>query len=474
MNESLTLPLLLEDVLASRENLGAQYLFERESIQISKNEFDVMGVFACRDYRKGSKIISLPIQSGSLTRNRAYEEALPLLKKLGVDRYNVGESFIISAALYLRHENGIDKGTDLMIPDPNLENKYHGLPMTAYGSLDRAKLLFDNDKIALDDAAKMDERLSILGVDKMVFRYFLAYCVSRRWGSFGIVPIFDWLNSAYKEQANCRFSVDGEHFSFIARRDIIAGEELVWDYNDSDARVTWLNYGYVDPRRPRHAFIELMVSEDQRDKFESFATERLGLTDLDVRRALKVNSCKFEYFLIEPGKNLSDDERRQEVLSAIESFVSVRYWFRVLVISNSKNVSHKTKVPHPELDKVQFGMKFERQVTLTIISALQVGLKQERQRLEEFCTSEVGTTIDMSAYREMMEGATLFWVNALSVVAALLSGASNEEKMHCINVGLGKEFASFDELNSFLKSDHSEDVSVLKSLIGRYIWALEP
>jgi hypothetical protein len=458
---------LLEDLVFCKQGLGADYRFELGSLEVKPNRHGISGVFTRRPLAEGTEVISVPITSSSLTPFRAYEEAQKMLQKLGHGRFNVSNEFAIACAMYLRCHDNTKNKTDLLITEPDLKASYYGSPMTSYGSLARARLLSGNNRVAVDQAAGMDEQIRRLGVDGDLFRALLGYISSRSWSAAGVIPVLDWFNASYANGANCDFYTRDGRFSYAVIRDVAAGEELVWNYNNANAVTTWFNYGYIDNERPTLAFMEIRISEEERISLEKFAMEKLKLARNKIAANFKIDKCLFQRELLTPGTLSNFIEGQRSIANAIASFANVRTWFRMLILSGDKK-DRGIGYSAINSDEPVFGLELEGKVIASMRVALANGLSENRKRVDRFSQSEVGRSIDMTPYVDMMTSACQAWEEALAVIEALCLARSREERVALINASLGSDIKTTDEIRPTLDRIDSERPSLTASLVRKY------
>ncbi|MFT6390053.1 MAG: hypothetical protein ACJAUP_003453 [Cellvibrionaceae bacterium] len=453
---------LIEELIAGKQGLGAEFSFEPNTLEVKPNQYGVNGVFTQRALSEGTEVISAPQLNGSLTLLRAYEEAQELLQNLGPDRFNVTEQFVLTCAMYLRCTNTATKHADLLITEPDLKSVYHGSPMTSFGSLDRQLLLDDNNSHAVDIAVKVDKQIKKMNVDPELFRALSAYVTSRTFHDLGIVPVMDWFNSSYGNGANCKFISSKGRLAYILLRDVEAGEELVWNYNNEGAEGTWLNYGYIDYERPTVALLELCVSEEEKVAFENFAIKKLHRSKDEISPSNKIDGCKFSFILSNP------DKLPTPALS-LTDFIRVRKWFRIFILSGGERNSGSTSTVNMQSDEPIFVLELERKIVACIRIALKNGLIAGRKRVEQFTVSEFGCSVDMAPYIDMMESASAVWEEVLAVVEAICSAQNMGDCITVINSALELNIQYKDELITVLKKNYAERPTLTASLIQKYI-----
>lgn len=466
-------PALLEDLLAPKRGLGAEYKFEPLMLEVKPNRHGIVGVFTRRAVEAGTEIISVPIVNGSMTPFRAYEEARELLQNLGSTRFNISQEFAIASAIYLRCVDEENARSDVMITESDLAASYAGSPMTSYDSLARAKLLNNNNREALEYAAEMEHQIGQLNVDPNLFRAILAYISSRAWKGVGVIPVLDWFNASYGDGANCTFQMREGRFCYVAIKDIAPNDEILWKYNNANAITTWLNYGYVDIERPTLAFLEIEIEEERRVALERFATQELNLAFNKNASGVKVNKCLFQRELLTPGKVANIGEARISVANCMKTFASTRAWFRLLILSGDKETRAPVRHANINSDAAVFGLDVEARVVAAMRTALTTGLERLYERIEEFSKSEVGRTIDMTPFVEMATEANKVWEKALSIAEAVCSTRSLEKSIPAINSALGLSLYSESELKTALDEIEIERPSLIAAIVGSYAKSIE-
>lgn len=459
---------LLEDLISSKQGLGADYKFERDTLEVKLNRHGVSGVFTRRALAEGTEIISIPVINGSLTPFRSYEEAQEMLQKLGSSRFNVSHEFAIACAMYLRCRNVAESQSDLLVTENDLTSSYSGSPMTSYGSLARAKLISSNNRVEIEKAAETDEQIRLLNVDPDLFRALFGYISSRSWKGAGVIPVLDWFNASYANGANCDFSMREGKFSYVSIRKIAEGEELVWNYNNANAVTTWFNYGYVDDERPTLAFLEVRIGEEERFALENFAIKKLHFARNKVSSNLKIDKCLFQRELLTPGTLSNAGDAQRAIANCVTNFVSVRAWFRMLVLSGETEISGPVSYANMSSDEFVFGSDIERRVIGSMRIALANGLAKNRERIEEFIKSDIGRSIDMEPYINILTHANGAWDEALTVVEDICLMRGREELVPLINAFLNLDIKFADDIRPALDRIDTERPSLTASLMRKY------
>lgn len=439
---------LLEDLLASRRGLGAEYRFRPGTLDVRPNRHGIRGVFLLEATTAGAEIISVPVTNGSMTPLRSYEEAADLLATLGPARFNVSQEFAIAAAIYLRSIDPDRASTDILITEPDLAAAYAGTPMSSYDSLARVQLLSSNNREALEYAAELDRQIEQLDVNPALFRGVLGYISSRAWKGVGVIPVLDWFNASYADGANCTFQTRDGRYRYVAIRDIAAGEELLWNYNNANAVTTWLNYGYVDPERPTLAFMEIRLESSQQAALDAFARRKLNLVPGAGASHTKVDACMFQRELLTPGQATSDSQAHRTLAACMKSFAHARAWFRMLVLSSGETSSAPVTHASIHADELPFAPAVEARVLATMRTALSTGLEALRTRVGAFSRTSVGRDIDMSPYVLMAEDAHRRWNEALALAErmcetgdATLPATAMEAQPASLVASMGKCYA---------------------------------
>lgn len=461
----------LETMIAGKRNLGAHLQFEPKSISVGKNDHGVRGVFAVKDFKKGSEIISVEILNGSLTPFRAYEEAADLLIKIGEHRFNIPASFAIACAMYKRVINDHSKNIDICVTSEDMKTEYFGSPMSSFASVARSELLNSNNRPELDSAVAIERNIRKLDVDIVLFRSILAYVNSRYWKEAGIIPVFDWLNSAYGGDTNCNFVVKNDRFIYIASRDISSGEELLWSYNESNAVSTWFNYGYIDKRRPSFALCEANLSSADFVKLREFMEIHLGSRADSASSIWKVDQKVFQAKILVPGKQSSRSDVYRSISNSLNGFVNARTWFRALVLS--RRPDHQQRISHAALqeDDFAFGLATERAVIRAMREALAVGMRRTRSRARRFRRTDVGCGIDVSPYLDLVSEATLTWDNALDCLEVACLAPQPADCLVELNRRFDVGAANLAEFVTLMLRRESDVPTLIGSLCCRYVKA---
>ena len=413
--------MLVEEILASKVGLGADYKFDDDTLEVKINANGAKGVFTRSKIPAGRTIIAVPVQSGTLTSLRAYEEASEMLKQLGSSRFNVSQAFVLACAVYQRFHNETTKISDIIVTENDAGRAYKGTPMTASGSEALAKLLQANNRTALEEAAMIESMISQIGVDVETFRALLGYCQSRMWSDYGIIPVLDWLNSSFGNLANCTCNLQNKSIIFCASRIIEPGEELTWQYNDSNRILTWWAYGYIDERRPSAAFLKVQLNPEQKKQFVEFSNKNLEIDLQVLSPSHKLDDCRYDYLMSTPSGVLEGEVLRNQVLSAIRDFVNIRFWFRLRILAaddaNSEMLTTASLADHQNT----FGVEAERRAVQAMLDSLSLGNDDFRERIAVFKETQVGSQIDVGPIEQMQEGASQEWRDVLHFLIELLS-----------------------------------------------------
>lgn len=460
----------LEDLLAPKRGLGAEYKFKLGMLEVKPNRHGIGGVFTRQAVGTGTEIISVPVINGSMTPFRAYEEAEELLSTLGPSRFNISQEFAIAAAIYLRSGDPDGAASDVLITEPDLASAYAGSPMTSYDSLARAKLLNSNNGEALEYAAELDRQIEQLGVNPELFRAILGYISSRAWKGVGVIPVLDWFNASYADGANCTFQMKDGRFCYVAIKDVAAGEELLWNYNNANAVTTWLNYGYLDVERPTLAFLEIRIEEAQRAALETLAHRELNLAPNTGSSHTKVDSCVFQRELLTPGLMVDDAHARRTVGTCMKSFASARAWFRMFVLSGEDQTLAPISYASINADEPVFGAEVEARVLATMRAALATGRERLRARVEVFSNSPVGRNVGMTPYVDMAEDAHRTWAEALAIAERICTTGNLDNCATTIRAALGLPVAG--DPHSLLEEIETRPASLVASMVKRYAKAL--
>lgn len=463
---------LLEDLLAPKRLLGPAYRFRPGMLEVKANRHGINGVFTRQSVEAGAEIISVPAINGSMTPFRAYEEAAQLLARLGPSRFNVSQEFAIATAIYLRSVAAEDAGSDVLITDPDLASAYAGSPMTSYDSLARAKLLSSNNREALEYAGELDRQLQQLGVKAELFRAILGYISSRAWKGVGVIPVLDWFNASYSDGANCTFQMKDGRFCYVAIKDIAAGEELLWNYNNANAVTTWLNYGYLDRERPTLGFLEIRIDASQRLALDALAQRVLNLAPNAATSPAKVDVHLFQRELLTPGEVGNEAHARRTVTACMKSFVAARAWFRMLVLSDGRQ--SRVPITHASInaDELVFGPEVESRVLALMRVALATGLERLRARVIEFTQSTVGRSIDMTPYVDMAVRSHAAWDEALGIAERLCGSTDPASRAAVVSAALSLPLHTDATLNALMDEGEIRPASLAASMATRYAKAL--
>lgn len=461
----------IEDLKKGKQGLGAEHTFLPDTFEVKKNEIGIKGLFTKVALKKGTKILSVPKLSGSLTPQRAYEESLDLIKKLGAERYNLDERFLITTAVYLRFTNEETKDTDLVVTEPDIKSVYHGTPMTSVGSLERAKMINGNNKIELETAKKFDSHIEKMKVDPELFRILMGYVVSRMWGkNIGIIPLLDLLNSSYDDGANCEFESGDESYGYRLLRDVEADEEILFNYNSANALDTWMSYGYLDPRRPTYAPLFFRFEDEEKPCFDKFAMETVHWPKEEVNPSYKIDNAIYEFHLESLGKaELPLESAYKHIKIAYDKFVSIRAWFRVLALSRTdKPLDVITNVRLAD-DKALYGNEIELNAIKAMRQALQDGIAITKARVDAFKASSVGQSIDLSPYMELIGQANEVWERGLYIIEQIIAAPDLAACVEPINETFGFSLQPGDNILSALEGHIKNSTTMDTAMAYKYI-----
>lgn len=463
-------PILIEDLIAGKQGLGAEISFEPNTFEVKANNHGINGVFTRHSIPEGYDVLSVPKKNGGLTKYRAYEEAQDLLQKLGPDRFNLNSEFILACALYLRHTNAETKDSDLLVIQPDIEINYSESPSTCHGSKDLIALTHYYDSKELNEAAKQDQMINKMGVDPGLFRSLLAYVTSKYFKDDAtFVPVFDWINSSHSHRANCMLLVDGDQLCYRSTRDIQAGEELVRD-NKNSALLTWLIYGFRDYELQTLAFMEVNLNEEKKAALEKFISEKLTwLNKHEIFHPSLVNKHKMSFSLKAPGKLPTPELAHDSIMECLQIFNRCRIYFRAIVLSEEQINLETLTEAQMKSDVPPFGLKIERKVISAILKALNDGLMEAKERVKRFEVSEVGRSIDMTPYIDMMNEAHTEWTEALKIIEAFCSTENIEECITIINTKLELDIKSKDQITPTLVKMTFEQPTLALSLITLHL-----
>ena len=461
--------MLLEDLIANKTGFGAEWLFQPDTLEVKENKNGVKGVFAKIAIPKGTQILSMPQKNGSLTELRAYEEAMPLLKRIGDERFDVSRAFVLACAIYLRFLNASKNANDIFVTDKDIHLDYPGTPMTATGSEAVTCLLFPNSELLLKDAVKQDLLIKHLDVDENKFYAALAYVQSRNFERAGIIPVFDWFNSSYGNAANMAFCIQNNCFVFEAIQDINSGTELTWNYNQHDAIITWYNYGYVDTERPTFASLELSIEKFPKDAFEEFVKIKLGYAASDYNQLGKVNDCELDYRLSNPSEIKDKRELNRQTLRALLEFNFARSWFRTFVLFGTNEVKAHISEANLASDRNVFGIDIEQETISRMHAALKTGAENDNRRVESFSLTELGSAVDIEPYTQMKKKAYDAWNEVFSLLESLLSATSEAEMISVANKAFDLRACSREEIITALKTMDSDSPTLITGVFLKYL-----
>lgn len=463
-------PVLIEEIIAVKQSLGAEYRFEPSTLEIKPNKLGVNGIFARRALSKGTKVLSVPRINSRLNVLRAYEEAQELLQKLGPERYELHYRFILACAMYLRCMSKETKDVDILVTGSDLQSSYAGSPTTAFLSKELVLLMNPNNKFELDAAVRRDQMIEKLGVDRELFRAMLGYVSSRSFKDHGIFPVFDWFNSSYKHGTNCNFFSYHDQLCFVTIRDVEEGEELLWCYNDGDALATWFSYGYRDYERPTLTFLEVNLSKKEKAVVENYIDKKIAWLDKStVFPPQRIDENKFVFTLMGVGQPPTPELVRSSIMECLTRFSAVRTFCRIFVWSAEQEYEGDISGAELHGENFVFGLDVELKVIAFMHTALKNGLVAVRQRVEAFKVTDVGRSINMTDYVKMIEEADQSWAEALDVIGAICSAESINDCIAVINSALKLDIKSEDEIEPTIAKVSIEHPTLVGALIWKYM-----
>ena len=460
--------MLIENIIADKNSLGAKFNFKPKTLEYRQNNDGLCGLISKVALPENSEIMSVPIKNGSLTLLRAYEEAEPLLKNLGHDRFSLPMNFILACAMYLRCTDETTKDNDLLVPEYDVGSFYRGTPMSGYLSEAMLSIANYNDKNALNEGSKVDSLINQLDVDEEVFRALLAHCRSHTWGKFGIIPVFEWMNSSYGDAANVQFLIEDDHFKYFSTKEIEAGEELTWNYNSSGVIPTWLYYGYVDKSRPSQAILQFRMDENLKDAYDEFVLKHLGVRKHTLYPRNKIDHSRTDFFMIDPG-DVPEHKILGHIPNALDNFRAVRKYFREIVLSEQNTVKHEVTVLNLKDDKNLFGWDVEKKVISTMRQALYTGLNDEKSRIANFEKTKIGHHIDMTPLIDLRESANKNWSEVFVTIEELIDARDEDGIVSILNERFNINTISITEAIKVLKALSLEKPSVLIFVVLTYL-----
>lgn len=408
----------LEEITSTKNHLGAEVKFEKNTFEVKKNAKGNTGIFTCKPIPANTLMMSVNRIGGSLSSLRAFEEAKEMLKPLGLDHFSLEEEFIITCALYLRWNNTNTRHNDILVTHQDLKAYYHDSPLNGFGSSALFELLGYNDHNSSYQkqlAAQQDHYISQLNVDETLFRLLLAKATVEAWANIGIIPILTWVNDADDQEPNASFTyLDNNDVGFTAQRSINAGEEIVWSFNHRDAIDTWFNLGYLEETKSIKARLHRRISQTDQQQLIRFATDNLKQSQKWVFPSGSVDPLRWAFDLPLPSKKIKmPSNYSQAIATCYSQFQSIRKQFRMLILALEPPGTPPTTIKDLESDKPTWGVEFEQQVITSMQLAIDHGLKDVHQRAADFKASRFGQQINIEPYLNMRQTAATAWHDLL-------------------------------------------------------------
>lgn len=438
----------LEDLYAEKKHLGAEIKFAPKTLEIKKNAQGVNGIFTTRALPVDYTLMSVNRAGSSLTLFRAYDEARTLLTPLGLEKFYLDKMIVLAAALYLRWTHPDNAKHDILVTSKDLIAEYKDSPMICYGSTELIELRGINAKNSLSlklKAESLDNLLSKLDVNEHYFRALLAYTQSRAFGILGVIPVFDWINSATKDDSNTALAFDNPaQFSFKTLQNIEAGQELLWTYNQSDAIDTWFAYGYVDPLRPTSAQLNIPLTEAEIAGVIQISSLVLHWQKSTIFPPGVINPSLWIMNLSCPSANLPSTYRaRRAMEDSLSSFKNIRVMCRLLKATRDNISADQLSAKILSENECKLGTKFEISVLQTMYQAIQEGIQDLHTRVLKFQTGRFGRSVDIAPYIQMRESAAEQWCSILKDLLTLCEAP--DQASYLIHL---KAITGINELNS--------------------------
>lgn len=466
----MTQPIYLEELWTTECTYGAKINFPHNTIELKKNKNGIRGIFLSKDMSKGTEIMSVPKVGGSLTPLRAAENAREMLLPLGTQRYHLDDDFIISCAVYLECKKSSKKSKALTMSSLEMKTNYGNTPMSCWGSSELLQLTADNDSREKNKFQQFNEYMSKIDIDdENLFRASLAYTMSRRWIRIGIMPGMDLFNSSYIG-TNTLFEELDNRYRFLLQKDVEAGEELTWRYNELGALRTWLTYGYFDQTRPFSAYLRYRTNENELERLENFISKTW---DIPRKPENKIDPLIRELNLSSPGPALSSPEDiHSAIMESVQTFQEVRSGLRCLNLVKKEKDNGDYSQQDILGDSLNFGREFEHDVLDTMLKALSDGYKHVQDKVLAFSNSRFGTIVNVDPYTNITNTATNQWNKTLSMLKSICSAPDLASCIELINKTTGKNFDSkSNDLRGALSVAYNEQPSLNLVLATNYLSA---
>jgi hypothetical protein len=440
--------IFLEDLLEGKVFSGAAPSFDEQSLIFKNNTNGIRGMHAVRPYKANELIISLD-NSSSISHIRAFDETQDMLSKLGNEKYSLPKKTLLALAVYKRHKQ--NSQTDALFTSIDLEKAYKNTPMATLQK-EFAEFVFYNSK-KLRWKADLHERLiRTIGLDFDLFSFCYAFVTSRCWSEPGILPVLDLFNASHGGHASAYFKEFENKYAFFADRDIQAGEEITWNYNNASAFHTFYSYGYLDPKRIYESVVEFRMEDNEIQKLIDTWGKHCDLSSNKMRNSkldcFDVN--QYQNTLYCPGKKSEGSNKKKQIASSIASYKSVLTTTRMRLISK-KSLNFLSYSPIDSKFKYfcVYGLEFDLECIHLILNELRCSKEQSSQRTKKFMESPVGPQCDVTPITDIYNHTYSVWEKCLGLMEKLIFVENAAQATHVITNYLGLEFNA-EDLKSFL------------------------
>lgn len=475
-----TTQIYLEDIYSDKKHLGSTIKFIPKTLVIKENVQGVKGIFTTKALAENVNLMSVTRTGSSLTLFRAYDEAREFLLPLGNERFYLDKFIIQASALYLRWTDKENAKKDILVTSNDLLSEYNNSPMICYGSTELIELRHKNSKnyrFLVSKAAALQRLLNILKVDEEYFRALLAYTQSRTFNTLGIIPVFDWINSATEFDANTALSFsDQSTFSFTTTKAIEAGDELLWSYNRKNAIDTWFAYGYIDPLRPIVAQLKIQLTEDELYRIKQVLVEKFNLAPENILTFLNADPTLWTVDLICYFKDLPSSYRELKAKNeSIQSFNRARMLFRLLQIVRDGVCDSKLSYKILTGEIYSLDLAFEQSVLRTMRTALQEGLQDLHLNVQQFGKSRFGGVVDLSPYIQMRTAANNQWDEIFNDLENICAAPSLDSLIPELRIILNNNHLSQENIVAIIDKNISIKPSarlelIKLCLVDRKVW----
>lgn len=457
----------LEELLPGGRTVDTYLQFEPLCLTIKNNQYGTRGLFTTKPISSGASILSVNTIGCSLSSTRAFDEAKDLLEPLGIAKYHLSDWFLITCALYLRYQ---DSPADLYrtfgINDETLDF-YARSPMACSPYVEYSKIALNNNSEIARQLEEQEAHVEKLQIDKTLFGSLFAIVKSRGWEDYGLIPGLDLSNAS--TTANMKFTALDGKLQFIADRDIKAGEELTWAYNQADALSTWLNYGYVDNSREHRALLLSRLSDDQIDAFCTFAIAKLGCSRNDVILPLAIDKNMFKTYLPCFGPDMRDKHRKQLNMSRMMgAFDQARGFYRSLIVA----FDQIHDLDHSALNReiTPLGLSFDIKAMNMMLDALRRANNEIEMVAQSLNQTPQCRNIDLQPGVDIQKTASRYWIEVIGLLIKLYREEDPTDVFKVISEFTGKEI---DQRNAkaFYEKSESEAPCLALSLSFRHLTA---